>query len=375
MTEQTQNYINQRIKEKLKKMVFRDKNLKNAPLLIHSDKYSFHWKFAFGNTEEEQKSIDKDNPYHIASIGKTFTSLIIAKLYQRSKINYDDPISKYLSPEILENLFVYKGRDYSKDVLVKQLLNHTSGVADYYEDKSIKGKPIKELVIEEPDRFWRPEDTIDYTRDKLKTISVPGKKFHYSDTGYNLLGKIIEKITGKSFHENLHIEIFNPLGMSNSYFLYYSKPKEKNHYAIAPAYIGKHEVSTFKSLSADWAGGGIISTTEDLLLFHKALVNNALIKKETFELFKKDLGRFGLGMNYGYGVLFLDIKKMTFFLSKAYNMWGNFGSIASYMFYNPVYDIYIIGTFNHSNYIVKQVFFLIDVIRKVSRISDKLPMH
>jgi len=357
MPKQTQDYIRHNIKEKLNNMVLKDKNLKNALLLIHSDKYKFHWKFAFGTTGNEQRSINKDNPYHIASIGKTFTSLIIAKLYQRYKINYDDPISKYLAPEILKNLFVYKGKDYSKDVLVKQLLNHTSGVADYYEDKSKKTKSIKELIIEEPDRFWKPEDTIEYTRDHLRTISVPGKKFHYSDTGYNLLGKIIEKITGRSFHENLHIEIFNPLGMVNSYFLYYSKPKEKSPHTLAPSYIGKYEVSTFKSLSADWAGGGIISTTEDLLLFHKALVNNTLIKKETFELFKKDLGKFGFGMDYGYGVLFLNIKKMAFSLSRAYNMWGNFGSIATYMFYNPVYDVYIIGSFNHSNYAVKQVFF------------------
>jgi len=64
----------------------------------------------------------------------------------------------------------------------------------------------------------------------------------------------------------------------------------------------------------------------------------------------------------------VNIGKMTIVNPKTLNMWGNFGSIAAYMFYNPTYDTYIIGSFNHSNYVVKQVFFLIDVIQKVSKL-------
>jgi len=336
-------------------------------LLVHSDRLKIHWKFANGITGVEHDQISEDNPYHIASIGKTFTSMIVAKFFEKGMINYDDPISNYISSEMLDGLFVYQGIDYSKDVLVKHLLNHTSGIADYYEDKPIKGKSIKEMLVEDPERFWKPEDTIAYTRDNQKVYSIPGKSFHYSDTGYNLLGKIIEKITDKSLHENLHTEIFDPLGMVNSYLLFYSAPKEISPYQIADTFVGNHEVSTFKSISIDWAGGGIVSTTEDLLLFQKALVNNTLIKKETFELCSKDLGKFGFGMDYGYGLLFLNVGKMTVILPETLNMWGNFGSIGAYLFYNPTYDVYIIGSFNHSNYRVKQVIFVIDVIRKISK--------
>jgi len=358
------------IKEELERMVLKDKNLKHALLLVHSDKYDFHWKLAFGTTGTEHTPITSDYPYHIASIGKTFTSAVIARLYERGEINYDDPISRYLSPEMLENLFVYKGMDYSNEVLVRHLLNHTSGIADYWEDKPIEGKSIKELVIEEPKRFWKPEDTIDHTRYNQKAVSSPGKKFHYSDTAYNLLGKIIEEITQKPFHENLQTEIFNPLGMDNSYLLYRSEPNEKSPYPILDTYIGKYEVSGFKSISVDWAGGGIVTTTEDLLLFHKALVNNTLIKKETFELCSKDVARFGFGIDYGYGILFLNIGKMLIFQPEELNMWGNFGSIGAFMFYNPAYDVYIIGSFNHSNYIRRQVRFIIYVIRTIHKMLN-----
>ena len=367
MTEKIEKKIYEKIKLKFQNKVKKSRYLKNALLLIHSEKRNIHWKFSAGLTGQNKDPIHADNPYHIASIGKTFTSMVMAKLYEKGKIKFDDPISKYLSSEMLRGLFVFRGVDYSREVLVKQLLNHTSSIADYFEDQPVEGPSIKELLIKEPERFWKPEDTIDFTRNKQNTFFRPGKKFHYSDTGYNLLGKIIEKITDKPFFENLHAEIFDPLGMENSYFLFYSEPKEKSLYNIADTYMGIHEVSTSKSISIDWAGGGIVSTTEDLLLFHKALVKNMLIKKETFDICKSDLGKFGFGMDYGYGILFLNVGKMTFFLPKTLNMWGNFGSIAAYMFYNPSYDVYIIGTFNHSHYVVKQVFFLIDVIRKVSK--------
>lgn len=367
MSNQEENRIRDRIDSKLQKIVRKKKDLRNALLLVHSDKQAIHWKFAAGTTGPEASPVSPDNPYHIASIGKTFTSVLLARLYERGKVHFDDRVSKHLPPEMLEGLFVYGGTDYSGQVSIAQLLNHTSGIGDYYEDKPIRGKPIKELVVEEPDRFWKPEETIAYTRDNQQAVARPGKKFHYSDTGYNLLGKIIESISGRSLHESLHAEIFDPLGMVHSYVPLYSEPREKSPHRMADVFLGEDEISGYKSISVDWAGGGIVSTTEDLLLFHQALVRNALIKKETFELCARDLGRFSYGMDYGYGILFLNVGKMTMVLPTTLKMWGNFGSIGAYMFYNPAYDVYLIGTFNHSNYAAKQIFFVIDLIRRISK--------
>ncbi len=367
MSGQGEDRAYEKTKSKLEKTVARKKDLKNALLLIDSEKLGIHWMFASGTTGPEDNPISADNPYHVASIGKTFTSLIVARLYERSRLHFDDPIAKYLSPDTLRGLFIYRGIDYSKDVLIRQLLNHTSGIADFYEDRPLKGKSIKELIVENPERLWKPEEAIAYARDNLRPVSMPGKGFHYSDTGYNLLGKIIENVTGKTLHENLHAEIFDPLGMVNSYLMFCSEPKMKNPLPMADTFIGKHEVSRYKSISIDWAGGGVVSTTEDLLLFHRALVSNSLIKKETLELWGKDRGKFGFGMDYGYGIVFLNVGKMTLILSKTLNMWGNFGSIGAYMLYNPAYDVHIIGSFNHSHYASRQVPFIIGVIRILSK--------
>jgi D-alanyl-D-alanine carboxypeptidase len=360
--------IREKIEKKLRQTVARDRYLKNALLLIHSDRLDIHWTFAAGTTGSGRESVSPENPYHIASIGKTFTSMLLARLYEEGRVRPDDPISRRLPQKLLEGLFVYRGVDYSGEVLVGHLLNHTSGIGDYFEDKPLKGKPIKELIIADPDRFWKPDESIAFTRDFQRAVSKPGQRFHYSDTGYNLLGKIIEQVTGKPLHENLREMIFEPLGMTGSYLMFYGQPAEKSPYRLADTFIGNHEVSTFKSISLDWAGGGIVSTTEDLLRFHRALVEHRLIRPETFELWSRDRGRFSFGMEYGYGLLFLNIHRMTLLLSKKLNMWGNFGSIAAFMFYNPFHDVYIIGSFNHSRFVVKQVSFLIDVIRKVSKL-------
>ncbi|MCP3763334.1 serine hydrolase [Domibacillus sp. A3M-37] len=80
------------------------------------------------------------------------------------------------------------------------------------------------MIISEPNKKWTPPELVDFTRKRQQAVGVPGQVFHYSDTGYILLGLLIEKVTGKPFHENLHERIFQPLNMNDSYLLYYSEP-------------------------------------------------------------------------------------------------------------------------------------------------------
>jgi D-alanyl-D-alanine carboxypeptidase len=171
-------------------------------------------------------------------------------------------------------------------------------------------------------------------------------------------------------HESLHEVIFQPLNMERSFQLFYSEPVKKSPHPMADLYIDQHEVSTYTSLSVDWAGGGIVSNTEDLLLFHKSLAHNTLLKEDTLERWK-DWAKFGKGIDYGYGLVSLNFDEMLFFLSDDLNMWGNWGSTSTFMFYNPVYDTYIIGAFNQSNFIRKQVRFMIRVISIVSKMSER----
>jgi D-alanyl-D-alanine carboxypeptidase len=357
-----------KVRHLLDTKVNKDKYVHNAFLLVHSDKLGIHWNVAHGMSGIEKKvPSTPEHTFHIASIGKTFTSTLIGILYEKGLIDYNDPIGKYLPADVMKHLHVYQGKTYSDTILVRHLLNHTSGIADYFTEKPKQGKRILDLIIEDPSHFWTPQETIQWAKDSLDAHFPPGKGFFYSDTGYQLLGLIIENITTKRLHDVLHAYILSPLDMKHSYQLFYSDPAEKSPFPIANIYAGTHDVTTHRSLSVDWAGGGIVSTTEDLLLFIKALVTNSLIRAETFNKMK-DWAKFARGIYYGYGIMYFKFKEIFFLLSDKFNMWGNSGSIGAYMYYVPKIDLYIIGNFNQMKYEKKHVQFIIRVLNALSKL-------
>jgi len=196
-----------------------------------------------------------------------FTGVLIFQLIQAGKFTLQDKVHKYLSKEILDGLFVYNGKDYSEEVTIEQLLSHTSGIADYEKKEA---NSLMLTLLKEPEHFWTPLEILEYTRKNQKAVGKPNEKFYYSDTGYILLGLLIEKITGKSFEENLSNQIFKPLGMSNTYLHLRSLPESKTNLEISKIIFLKQDVTNYKSLSLDWAGGGAISNLEDLLKFSQA---------------------------------------------------------------------------------------------------------
>ena len=207
-----------------------------------------------------------------------------------------------------------------------------------------------------------------FTQTHLRAVAEPGERFHYSDTGYHLLGRIIENVTGDSLHQVLHNKIFDPLGMRQSQMPFYSEPADSSASEMLPTWIGDVEVSSHKWLKADWAGGGIVTNTEDLLKYSHALVNHELLSQAALTAWE-DKSKFGYGIDYGYGVVFLNFNKFSPFWSKDLNVWGNWGSISSFMFYNQKHDVHIIGTFNQSRYVRRTVSFLMRVMKTINNIQ------
>jgi D-alanyl-D-alanine carboxypeptidase len=297
---------------------------------VYSEKLNIDYKYS-------QNEIEK--PYHIASIGKMFTAALVFLLIEENKLTLDDKINKYLPFELLEKLFVYKGIDYFDNVTIKHLLGHTGGCADYIEDKVINGKNFMDLLLSEPDKIWTPEMTVNFTQNNQKTAGKPTECFNYSDTGYNLLGKIIENVTNNSLHENLHNRIFKPLKMDDTYLMFHSSPINGIK-PIENIWINNKEISKYKSLSCDWAGGGIISTISDLLKFNKALQTGELINNDLLYIMRNPVNKVRYGLYYGLGQMTIDIKKFTFTNSSKY--YGHSGFFSTQLYYEPNSDIHII---------------------------------
>ncbi|WP_438349696.1 serine hydrolase domain-containing protein [Paenibacillus sp. FA6] len=343
--------------------VHKDPKIYNAYMLVHSDKLGIHMNIAEGSTGS--LAANAQQPFFIASIGKLFTAVLIGLLVEKKLISYEDTLSSYFDQDLLRNLHIFKGKDYTHDIQIKHLLNHTSGLNCFLEDKPKQGKSMLDMLFDDPSRFWTPQEAIQWSKEHLQSHFPPGKGFHYSDTGYNLLGLIIEQITSKSLHDVLRHVIFEPLEMNHSYLILRSEPTIPSEFPMAHLYGRNINMTDYQSLSISYAGGGIVSTNEDLLKFMKALVHDEIVKEDTLANMKKDWAKFFIGIDYGYGIM--NFKTIPLFMPQKYNMWGNAGSTGTFLFYHPDMDTYLIGSLNHFRYNRKGIRLMLQIIDKLSK--------
>jgi D-alanyl-D-alanine carboxypeptidase len=349
--------IQEKMESLFRKQVQKDKKVKNAYLLVHSEKLNIDLNLAEGETEDFKADINQPN--HLASVGKLFTATITGILYEKGLLDYNDPIVKFLDGEITNRLHVFKGKDYSNQITVRHLLMQTSGLNDVFYH-------LWKKFLNNPDFRTTPEQAIVWGKENLKPVAVPGKRHFYTDTNYYLLGLIIEKITGKAFHEVMHEFIFEPLGMNHAYMFGFSKPKTAAGYPAAQLYIEGNNLMSIEGIhQIDYAGGSVVAPLADFLIFMKALVNQQIIKKETLARMIEDdiwMGFPTVGFRYGYAVWKPVI--IPLILPSKYNCWGCVGVTGAFMFYHPITESYVIGTFNDFSYRGKALEFMIKKVIK-----------
>lgn len=347
------------IEHSFRKKVRNDRKVRNAYLLVHCEKRGMHLNIAEGKTGDFDAH--PQQPNHLASVGKLFTATTIGMLHDQGKLSFDDPIARHLDHDLMNNLHVYKGRDYSGDIKISHLLNQTSGLNDVF-------YILWDKLVKNPGLLISPRDAIFYGKEHLKPVSRPGYKHFYTDTNYYLLGLIIENITGKPHHEVVQQYLFDPLGMKHAFMFRYSKPSVPSEYPMAKLYLNKTDVTTIENASRiDYAGGGVVAPLDEFLLFMKALVGHKLVKKETLDRMLADDRPIGLkspGIHYGYSIW--KFKTFPLLLPETFNCWGCVGVTGAYMFYHPKTDSYIIGSFNDMSWRGKSLQFMIfNVIKQL----------
>lgn len=302
-------------------------------------------------------------PFYTASIGKIFTAVSIGILKDQGKLKFNDLISKYLPENMVRNLHVLDGVHYGKTITIAQLLQHTSGLPDYFEDQPINGesKIIDQLFIY-PNKKWTPEELLTFTENNLTPKFKPGEDYYYTDTEYLLLALIIEEISGMSLHEFYKQHIFIPFNLQHTYLNLKSKPLAKTA-PMAGIYAETFEISNYKSLSADWGGGGIISTNSDLITFLQALFNHKIVKKKTLNAMQ-NWTKETLGMYYGFGLRKIEFNQLDSRL-KPYSIIGHSGATGSFLYYCPQLDVYISGTLNQSESTQRSVLLVYEVLNSI----------
>lgn len=265
-----------------------------------------------------------DTRFATASAGKTFVAVGILQLVERGLIKLGDTLGTLLDIDL---------KQIDPDVTVEQLLNHTSGVPDYFD----------ETVMGDYEDLWKdyPCSKIRSNNDLFplfidKAMMYPrGEKFQYNNTGYVLLAAIIEKISGMDFDAYLKKNIFDVCGMdSTGYFEMDRLPSKCAHNYIYCEKTNDYRTNIFSVGAKGTGDGGVFVTAGDLVRFWQGLIGHKLISEDTFK--KMISKQSGDGSDpeegyYGYGVWIIDNPKGTDF---AY-MQGCDPGVSAIAEYNP----------------------------------------
>ncbi|RKG92676.1 serine hydrolase [Corallococcus terminator] len=249
----------------------------NGAVLVANEKgVLFKKGYGFANFEWQAPNTT-DTKFRLASVTKQFTAMVILQLVAEGKLQLDDPLVKLLP-------------DYRKDtgsrVTLTHLLNHTSGIPSY---------------TSAPDFFPKVSRNPYKVADFVKQFASgdlefePGSKFAYNNSGYFLLGAIIERTTGKTYAQAVQERIFDTLGMKNSGYDVYATvlPKRASGYELKPeGYMN----APYVDMSTPYAAGSLYSTVEDLYLWDRALYTDALLPAALKQkMFTPGLEKYGFG--------------------------------------------------------------------------------
>lgn len=253
------------------------------------------WKAAAG-VSEEQTNLSPDHLIGIGSNTKTFISALLLKLSEHNQFNLNDTIGTWVSgfPNI------------NAAITVKQLLNHTSGIADYLENPV-----IMDSLNMNPDRFWQRDELLQLTP---VPYFNPGASIEYSNTNYLLAGYIAEQVTGRPIQELLRDSIYTPAGLQHCYFPPF-EPVTDQYAGFWTDLNGDNVLDNgmnwnqpgsilpvnINTIARD--AGAIVATAEDVVLFWRALLEGNIISMQTLNTKMFQPSGFGnQNSDYGMGV-------------------------------------------------------------------------
>ncbi|MEI6886299.1 MAG: serine hydrolase [Bacteroidota bacterium] len=253
-----------------------------AALVVKDGKVVYRKAFGKANIELNV-NMESGMIFRLGSITKQFTAVAILKLMEEGKLSLQDEITKFI-PD-------YPTHGYK--ITVEHLLTHTSGIKSYTD--------MKEWTEEIQKKDMTPKELIDLFKDQPMNFE-PGAKFLYNNSGYILLGYIIEKVSGESYAAYMEKNIFKPLGLVHTS---YDNPSD----IIKTRVPGYSKADTgfanaaYLSMTQPYAAGSLLSTVDDLYTWTKGVRSGKLIRPETFEKAVTSCKlNDGTKIGYGYGL-------------------------------------------------------------------------
>jgi CubicO group peptidase (beta-lactamase class C family) len=225
-------------------------------------------------------SLRSDTPIYIASIAKEFTAVAIMMLAERGKLRYDDKLPKYF-PEFAA---------FGPEITLHHMLTHTSGLPDHLD------------IMKDNVSGWTNDDVVQLLKRENRVLFKPGEKASYSNSAYVLLSMIVERVSGQSFTSFLRKNIFDPVGMKNTYVAVKGAAIPGRARGYMQNDGGKWSLDDYDAFTT--GAGGVYSTLDDLQRWDEGLSSGRLVNPDTMKLASiANKLNSGKPTAYGYGWL------------------------------------------------------------------------
>ena len=286
-------------------------------------------------------NLDVDQQYFIASTTKLFVTAIILQLKEEGRLSLDDRIGNHLDHSIVEGVNTFKGKEHSHEITIRNLLAHTSGIPDYFQQKDSAGKSFEKELKKGNDRYWTFEEALAYSK-TLPPLFEPNarRRAHYSDTNFQLLGRIIENLTGLSLQQNYDERICKPLGLTKTY-LYHDISDRKP----MPLYYKSKVLNIPGAMASFGPDGGIVSTSPDMLTFIEAFFSGKIFTSTAIEELSVWNNIF-YPMQSGIGIHRFKLPWIFNPTGAIPELIGHSGLSGALAYCNPKSDLYLAGTVN-----------------------------
>jgi CubicO group peptidase (beta-lactamase class C family) len=286
-----------------------------------------------------------DGQYFVASITKLFTTTMIMQLRAEEALDIDEAAAAYLGTDVMAGIHMLDGVDASQRITVRELLSHTSGIADYFEQKRADGTTTIDRLLDE-DFAWSFADVLHIVKEEMTprfAPSTPGKAY-YSDTGFQLLGAIVEAVTGATYEEALEARVLRPLELDATYVF---TTATLDRYETLPAILsGTEPISVPLAMSSMRPDGGIVSTAPETLTFLEAFMGGKLFPAAYLDEMQAEWNGVFFPLEYGLGIMRYALPRYLSPFRPLPPMVGHSGASGTVLYYVPDADLYISGAVN-----------------------------
>jgi CubicO group peptidase (beta-lactamase class C family) len=294
------------------------------------------WTWTYGDVHAQ---------YFLASITKLYTATLVLQLVRNRLVELDERIARYLPPDLVRGLNALDGVDRSNQITVRQLLSHTSGIADYFEGRGADGTTVFGRALE-GGPGWTTGEAVAIAKAEMRPHFAPGApgRAAYSDTNYQLLGAIIEAMTGDSYAAALDAGIIGPLELGRTYL--FSQATADRYDTVSPLLMDTTPIHIPQVMASVGADGGIVSTAAESLRFLRAFVAGELFPREYLADMRREWRRIFFPLQYGMGLMRYSLPRVMTGLRAMPALIGHSGASGAVAFYAPKIDLYVTGTTN-----------------------------